>query len=325
MKSLWLENQMLEFRADLPIPEPIEDQALIRVRIAGVCSTDLELVRGYYPFSGIPGHEFVGEVVSSPMDRFRAGTRVVGEINIACGVCETCISGLTMHCEKRKTLGIHDWNGVFAEYLVLPLGNLHEVPDGIPDDLAVFIEPLAAAYEILEQIQIKPEDRVLIVGAGRLGQLIAQVLQGTGCELEVVARYAKQRELLANRKIYTVMEQGLGNKKYDVVIEASGSPSGFLLGMKSVSPRGKIILKSTFKDSTEVNLSGIVVDEVSLIGSRCGPFIPALRLLEEKRVDPRSLIEAVYPLDEGILAFEHATRPGVLKVLIQPGNLIFPG
>ncbi len=325
MKSLWLENQTLEFRADLPIPVPIEDQALIRVRLAGVCSTDLELVRGYYPFSGIPGHEFVGEVVSSPMNLFKVGKRVVGEINISCGVCETCKSGLTMHCEKRKTLGLHDWNGVFAEYLVLPVSNLHEVPDGIPDELAVFTEPLAAAYEILEQIQIKPEDRVLIVGAGRLGQLIAQVLQATGCDLEVVARYAKQRELLANRKICTVMEHGLGNKKYDVVIEASGSPSGFLLAMKSISPRGKIILKSTFKDSTEVNFSGIVVDEVSLIGSRCGPFVPALRLLEEKRVDPRPLIEAIYPLDKGMLAFEHTTRPGALKVLIQPANINLSG
>lgn len=321
MQSLWLENQKLEFRGDVPIPIPVEYEALIRVRMAGVCNTDLELVRGYYPFSGIPGHEFVGQVVSSPKDPSWVGKRVVGEINIACGVCETCKAGLTRHCEQRKTLGIHDWNGVFAEYLVLPLANLHAVSDAIPDELAVFTEPLAAAYEILEQIRLNPEDRVLIIGAGRFGQLVAQVLQVTGCELEVVARHPKQRELLAHRNILTITDQNLGDKKYDFVIEATGSPDGFLWARKSVRPRGKIILKSTYKGSVEVNFSGIVVDEISLIGSRCGPFEPALRLLEENRVDPRPLIEAVYPLEQGTLAFEHAARPGVLKVLIQPGDI----
>ncbi len=179
MHALWLENQKLELRADVPIPSPEEDEALIRVRLAGVCSTDLELVRGYYPFSGIPGHEFVGEVISAPRNSSWIGKRVVGEINIACGECETCKSGLTRHCEQRKTLGIHDWNGVFAEYLVLPLKNLHAVSDKIPDESAVFTEPLAAAYEILEQNQLNPDDKVLVIGAGRLGQLVAQVLQGS--------------------------------------------------------------------------------------------------------------------------------------------------
>jgi len=324
MQSLWLENQKLELRDDVPIPVPVEGEALIRVRLAGLCSTDLELVRGYYPFSGIPGHEFVGEVVSSPKNLSWVGKRVVGEINIACGVCETCKSGLTRHCEQRKTLGIHEWNGVFAEYLVLPLANLHVISDHIPDELAVFTEPIAAAYEILEQNHLNPEDRVLIIGAGRLGQLVAQVLQGTGCNLEVVARHPKQRELLANRCIRTITEQNLGDKKYDVVIEATGSPEGFFGARKSVRPRGKIILKSTYKWEMQVNFSGIVVDEVSLIGSRCGPFEPALRLLEENRVDPRPLIEAVYPLELGMLAFEQSAKPGVLKVLIQPGNIKLP-
>ena len=191
MQSLWLENQKLEFKADVPIPIPAEDEALIRVRLAGLCSTDLELVRGYYPFTGIPGYEFVGEVVSSPKDSSWVGKRVVGEINITCGICETCKSGLPRHCEPRKKLGIHDWNGVFAEYVVLPLTNLHTVSDQIPDDIAVFTEPIAAAYEIIEQNPLNPEDRVLIIGAGRIGQLVAQVLRGTGCKLEVMARHPK--------------------------------------------------------------------------------------------------------------------------------------
>lgn len=324
MHALWLENQKLELRADVPIPSPEEDEALIRVRLAGVCSTDLELVCGYYPFSGILGHEFVGEVISAPGNSSWIGKRVVGEINIACGVCNTCKSGLTRHCEQRKTLGIHEWNGVFAEYLVLPLKNLHAVSDKIPDESAVFTEPIAAAYEILEQNQLNPDDRVLIIGAGRLGQLIAQVLQGSSVDLEVVARHPKQHDLLRNRGIRSITEQNLGAKKYDVVIEATGSPDGFNWARKSVRPRGKIILKSTYKGDMQVNFSEIVVDEVSLIGSRCGPFEPALRLLEENRVDPRPLIEAVYPLKECTLSFEHAAKVGVLKVLIQPGNIKLP-
>jgi threonine dehydrogenase-like Zn-dependent dehydrogenase len=322
MRSLWLENQKLEFRDIVPIPVPADHEAFVRVRIAGVCSTDLELVGGYYPFSGIPGHEFVGDVVSSPSDPSWVGKRVVGEINIACRVCETCKSGYTRHCERRKTLGIHDWNGAFADYLILPLSNLHKVPDSIPDELAVFTEPLAAAYEILEHIRIDHENKILVIGAGRLGQLVAQVLQGTGCELEVVARHPRQRELLENRNIQTISEQSLGEKKYDVVIEATGSPDGFTLARKSISPRGTIILKSTYIGEMAVNFSGIVVDEITLIGSRCGSFEPALQLLEENKVDPRLLIEAVYPLEQGELAFEHAARSGALKVLIQPGDII---
>lgn len=319
MQSLWLDHQMLEFRADVPIPVPERGEALIRVLLAGVCSTDLELVRGYYPFSGIPGHEFVGQVVISPEDPTWIGKRVVGEINIACGHCDTCKSGLPQHCERRKTLGIHDWNGAFAEYLVLPLINLHSVPNHIPNEMAVFIEPLAAAHEILEQISLQPADRVLIIGAGRLGQLIAAVIQGTGCELDVIARYSKQHELLARRNIHTISENCLGSRKYDVVVEVTGSAEGFALASQSIRPRGRIILKSTYKGNVDVNFSGIVVDEVTLIGSRCGSFEPALGLLAEGKVDPRPLIETTFALEHGITAFETAAKPGVLKVLVQPG------
>ncbi len=318
MRGLWLENLNLSFINNLPTPVPKEDEGLIQVRLAGVCSTDLELVRGYYPFTGVPGHEFVGDVVSSPSDPSWVGKRVVGEINIACGVCAMCQSGLTRHCERRRTLGIHDWNGVFAEYMVLPLTNLHAVPGNISDQAAVFTEPLAAAYEIVEQTHLGREDSVLVIGAGRLGQLVAQVLQPTGCKLDVLVRQSKPLQLLARRNIHTISEHLLVDKKYDVVVEATGSPDGYTLAMKSIRPRGRVILKSTYKGDIQVNFSGVVVNEVTLIGSRCGPFEPALNSLATGQVDPLPMIDVVYPLDQGLAAFEQAALPGVLKVLIQP-------
>lgn len=317
MRAIWLEDQKLSNKTDVPQPHPGDFEALIRVRLAGICSTDLELVRGYYPFNGIPGHEFVGIVESSPSDRSWEGKRVVGEINIACGVCDMCKAGYNRHCEQRRTLGIHDWNGTFAEYLVLPLSNLHIVPDQVPDKMAVFTEPLAAAYEILEQVALTPDDRVLVIGAGRLGQLVAQVLQGTGCRLEVVARHPKQRQLLVKRGISVITEQNLADNKYDVVVEATGSTDGYFLARECIRPRGKIILKSTYKGDVKVNFSSIVVDEVTLVGSRCGPFKPALSMLVKGTVDPQPLIEGVYSLDQGLIAFEQAALPGMLKILIQ--------
>jgi threonine dehydrogenase-like Zn-dependent dehydrogenase len=320
MQSLWLDHQVLTFREDLVKPIPGKDQALIHLLLAGVCSTDLELVRGYYPFSGIPGHEFVGEVESSLDDPTWIGKRVVGEINIACEKCQTCMRGFPRHCENRKTLGIHDWNGVFAEYLVLPLSNLHIVPGNVSDEMAVFTEPLAAACEILEQTTILPTDRVLIIGAGRLGILAAMVIQHTDCELDVVIRHPKQNLLMEKLKIHTISEQNMESKKYDLVVEATGSMDGFKQAIKCVRPCGRVILKSTYKGTAEVDFSRIVVDEVTLIGSRCGPFDPALQLLSAGRVDPRPLIDAVYTLSRGIDAFTEASKPGILKVLIKPGK-----
>lgn len=318
MRGLWLEDLHLSFKNDISIPSPTGAEALIRVKLAGICSTDLELVRGYYPFSGVPGHEFVGEVVHSAFDPSWEGKRVVGEINVACGNCTMCRSGFPRHCERRRTLGIHDWNGVFTEFLVLPLANLHLVPENISDQVAVFAEPLAAAYEILEQTQLNPSDRVLVIGAGRLGQLVAQVLHHTGCQLEVLVRHAKARQLLALQNIRTITNQKLGASKYDVVVDATGSEDGFSLALKSIRPRGTIILKSTYKGDLQANFSKVVVDEVTLIGSRCGPFEPALKLLSDGQVDPLPLVEAVYPLEHSVAAFEQAAMPGVLKVLIQP-------
>jgi len=319
MLSLWLENQTLSVRTYVSEPILARGEALVMVRLAGVCSTDLELVRGYLPFIGIPGHEFVGEVTQSADDSSLVGKRVVGDINIACGKCEMCLSGLIRHCEHRKTLGIRDWNGAFAEYLTLPIKNLHQVPNTVPDEMAVFTEPLAAAHEILEQVNLQPGQRVLVIGAGRLGQLVAQTLALTDCRLDVLARHPRQRELLVSRKITVISEEDILKGKYEVVIEATGSPNGFTLARLAIRPRGTIVLKSTYRGNTEVDFSTIVVDELTLVGSRCGSFEPALELLASGKIDPRPLIEANYPLELGIQAFEHAARPGMLKILIHPG------
>jgi threonine dehydrogenase-like Zn-dependent dehydrogenase len=317
MQALWLENQKLFFRDDLEIPKPDEGEALVRVRLAGICSTDLEMVRGYYPFTGVLGHEFVGEIVEAPdLDLHRR--RVTGEINITCGDCPTCLRGDSSHCENRTTLGIHNRNGCFAEYLTVPVENLHFISDQISDEEAVFAEPLAAALEIQQQVQIRPTDRVLIVGAGRLGQLIAQTLALTGCDLQVVVRHDYQKTILENRGIQTLVEEQIPNKGYDWVVEATGSPDGFELAMRAVRPRGALILKSTYAGDLETNFSRIVVDEITIVGSRCGPFEPALRCLAAHQVDPTPLINAIYPLSEGEKAFEHASRAGIFKILLKP-------
>ncbi len=318
MQGLWLEEQQFSLRDDLLLPEPGTGQALIRVRLAGICSTDLELVRGYYPFTGVPGHEFIGEVIHSSDAPHLVGKRVVGEINISCGTCPTCRMGLPRHCEQRKTLGIHAWNGSFAQYLVLPVANLHPVPQDVPDEMAVFTEPLAAAHEIIEQAPILPGERVLVIGAGRLGLLVAAVLKSTPCQLEVLARHARQFELLEKQGVRAIARLDEGGKRYDVVVDATGSPDGFRLAAQAVRPRGRIFLKSTYQGDTQVNLSRLVVNEVTLIGSRCGSFEPAIELLVNRQVDPRLMIEAEFPLRDGLAAFRHAAQPGILKVLLRP-------
>lgn len=317
MQAVWLENGQLSFRDDLELCKPLPGEAVVRVRLAGICATDLEMVKGYHPFTGVLGHEFVGEVIDAPEYPAWVGRRVVGEINITCGVCSMCRSGRSAHCEQRSVLGISQRHGVFAEYTTLPLVNLHRVPDSLPDEVAVFTEPLAASLQILEQLTLRPSDKVLIVGAGRLGQLVAQVLSLTGCDLRVVARHVRQRELLAERGIQWVTEENIPVKKFDLVVEATGSTSGFSLACQAVRPRGCLVLKSTYTGDVSVNLSSLVVDEVTLIGSRCGPFKPALRLLDEGRVDPRPLIEGRYPLKEALKAINASDQPGALKILFE--------
>jgi threonine dehydrogenase-like Zn-dependent dehydrogenase len=314
MKALWLENNEISLREVPQVRRP--NEALIKIRKAGICSTDLELVKGYYPYTGILGHEFVGEVVEAD-DPSWIGQRVVGEINVVCHQCEQCLNGRSTHCENRTVLGIVDRDGTFAECTQLPVTNLHRVPDSVPDEMAVFTEPLAAALEIQEQISIKPTDRVLLIGAGRLGQLIAQTLALTGCDLGVVARHTHQQNLLKAREIRTIVEEEIQPWRWDVVVEATGSPSGFALARKAIRPRGTLVMKSTYKGEMHVNFSSIVVDEINIIGSRCGPFEPALRLMEARQVDPTVLIAGDFKLENALKAFERAAETGVLKVLVQ--------
>ena len=314
MNALWLENNRIDLR-DVPQPRN-PDEALIKIRKAGICSTDLELVKGYYPYTGILGHEFVGEVVEADEAAW-IGQRVVGEINVVCQRCEQCLNGRSTHCENRTVLGIVNRDGTFAEYTQLPIANLHRVPDSVPDEMAVFTEPLAAALEIQQQVQIKPMDRVLLVGAGRLGQLIAQTLALTGCDLRVIARHAHQQSLLMARGIRVIAEEEIEPWRWDVVVEATGSPSGFALVRKAIRPRGTLVMKSTYKGEVSVNFSSLVVDEINILGSRCGPFAPALRLMETRQVDPTVLIAEEFKLQDALKAFERAAEAGVLKVLVE--------
>ena len=317
MKAVWLEKNKISLRDVTQQRKP--NEALVKIRKAGICSTDLELVKGYYPYTGILGHEFVGEVVEADGENRASwiGQRVVGEINVVCNQCEQCLNGRPTHCEHRTVLGIVNRDGTFAEFTQLPIANLHRVPDSVPDEMAVFTEPLAAALEIQQQIQIKPTDRVLLIGAGRLGQLIAQTLALTGCDLRVVARHAHQRSLLKPRGIKIIAEEDIQPWRWDVVVEATGSPDGFALARKAIRPRGTLVMKSTYKGEMSINFSSIVVDEINIIGSRCGPFEPALRLMESRQVDPTVLIANEFKLDEALKAFERAAETGVLKVLIQ--------
>jgi len=315
MLALWLEDRRLRLRDDLEVADPPANEVMVRVTCAGICNTDVELLRGYYPFAGIPGHEFVGVVERGP-DRL-AGRRVVGEINAVCGDCVACRAGRPNHCERRTVLGIVDRNGAFAEYLTLPAENLHPVPDDLPDEVAVFTEPLAAALEIQEQVEVVESDRVLVVGDGKLGQLIARTLALTGCELQVVGRHPDKLELVKAAGIRAEIAYEVDPAGFDVVVECTGNPQGFALARRAVRPRGTLVLKSTYADALEIDASSLVVDEITLVGSRCGPFVPALRLLAEGKIDPRPLVHARYPLAQAIDAFDHAQRPGVLKVLLE--------
>jgi threonine dehydrogenase-like Zn-dependent dehydrogenase len=315
VRGLWLEERELRLRQELPRPQPPPGEALVRVLRAGVCNTDLELQRGYYPYRGVLGHEFVGVVEEGAAAL--AGRRVVGEINAVCHACAACRGGRPTHCARRTVLGIVGRDGAFAEYLALPAENLHPVPDSVPTDAATFTEPLAAALEIQEQVRIAAADRCLVVGDGKLGQLVAQTLALTGCELAVCGRHRRKLELLQARGIPTLDEEAVVPGSRDLVVECTGHPEGFTTARRALRPRGTLVLKSTYAGALTLDASALVVDEVTLVGSRCGPFAPALRLLAEKRVAVEPLIDARYPIDRGLEAFAHAARPGVLKVLLD--------
>jgi threonine dehydrogenase-like Zn-dependent dehydrogenase len=274
-------------------------------------------MRGYYPYTGIPGHEFVGTIAAAPDAPHRVGQRVVGGINIACGQCSLCRAGRPEHCFERSVLGIQHWPGAMATYLSLPLQNLLAVPDALPDDAAVFTEPLAAALQIQRQVRIEPSHHVLVLGAGTLGQLIARSLLPNVNQLGVVARYDSQRRRLESAGVEWLPETDVLPNRYDVVIEASGSAQGFALAQNALKPGGTMVLKSTFKGRVPVTLSELVVDEISVIGSRCGPMDQAVEALAARHIDPRPLIDAQYHLERGVAAFTAAAGPGRLKVLLK--------
>ena len=318
MRALVIDRE-LRLEKNYPTPTPPPGEALVRVLQAGICNTDLELVKGYLDFKGVPGHEFVGVVEQAAGREDLIGRRVAGEINAACGVCDTCRANRPTHCPQRTTLGINGRDGAFADYLRLPFENLHVLPESVSNDQATFVEPLAAACEILEQVKVCPTDRTVVIGDGKLGLLCAQVMALTGCQLMVVGRHPGKLQILDRRGINTTTQiDVIAPASLDLVVEATGTPDGFALARQLVRPRGTIVLKSTYEgQALPVNLTMVVVDEVSLVGSRCGPFDPAIRLLANRQVDVESLIQARYSLAEGVAAFERAAQHGTLKVIVE--------
>lgn len=318
MKALRFDRG-LRFIGEAPIPRR-DGECLIRVLLAGICNTDIEITHGYAGFQGILGHEFVGIVQEAP-DQQLLGKRVVGEINAGCGTCPGCQRGDARHCPARTVLGIHGREGAFAEYLSLPAGNLLEVPQTLRDEEAVFAEPLAAACEILEQTRIEPDHQVVLIGDGKLGQLISRVLHLTGAQLILIGKHETKLALARQKGIKAISVEHAGSlhpRSFDFVVEATGSPAGFDFALNLVRPRGTLILKSTFFGGLSIDTARIVVDELTVLGSRCGRFSRALELLQSHQVEVNDLLSAMFPLQEGHRAFETAQAPGVLKVLLRP-------
>lgn len=317
MRSLILEDGKLGLRQEAEPPRPGKGDSLIRVTQAGVCATDLALLRGYMNFSGVPGHEFVGLAESGPY----AGCRVVGEINMACGRCDTCARGMRSHCPQRSVLGIAGHPGAFADYVVLQDANLHLVPESLSDDAAVFVEPLAAAFEIPAQIDLQPGCKALVAGDGKLGLLCAQVLALSGLEVTVAGRHADREALLPSgvRHRCGMLEADSPplRPQFDLAVEASGRPELLARLISGMLPRSRVILKTTLERPHNLDLAPVVINEISLHGSRCGPFAPALKALASGTVQVERMIEGRYPLSEAKAAFAHAGRPGSLKVILE--------
>jgi threonine dehydrogenase-like Zn-dependent dehydrogenase len=354
MKAIVFDDE-LKCVENYPVPEPKEKDALIRVGMAGICNTDIEITRGYLGFHGVIGHEFVGIVEKAPENaKNLIGKRVVGEINCGCGVCDYCKKGMGKHCQGRTTLGIQGKDGAFAQYVTLPIANLHLVPDSVSDEEAVFTEPLAAAFEITEQVRVKPTDNILVLGDGKLGLLCAFVLRLTEAHVTLAGRHETKLNIARNelprgetttrkhpmersdtkpsrsklrgmdprgnqhiRALNITGEKPGDERAYDIVVEATGSTEGFKKALQLVKPRGTIVLKSTVAAPSEMNLAPLVIDEITLIGSRCGPFETALRALAQKHVDVKPLISGIYAFDRAQEAFEKAQEKGILKVIID--------
>lgn len=306
-------DQQLRFTEFAELREPREGEIVVDVLQAGICETDLQLCRGYMGFQGIPGHEFVGIARGG---RF-AGQRVVGEINCACNKCSACLRGMRNHCPNRTVIGILNHDGAFADRLLVPEENLLLVPETLTTDQAVFVEPLAAACRIPQQIPVSGRQAV-VLGAGRLGNLCAQVLAHHGCEVTVIGRHEEKLRLLADRGIaVTRLDEMTPERTADVVVDCTGSPTGFPLALQLVRPCGAVVLKTTVADSQTMQMAPVVIDEVQVIGSRCGPFDIALQLLSGGHVDVAPLLSARYPLEDAVVAFEHARRKDTLKVLLD--------
>jgi threonine dehydrogenase-like Zn-dependent dehydrogenase len=294
-------------------------EAVVRVTLSGICNTDVEIVRGYAGFDGTIGHEFVGVVESAP-DESLKGRRVVGEINAGCGRCALCLGGDARHCPNRTVLGIVGRDGAHAEFLRLPVVNLLPVPDELPDKHAVFCEPLAAAYGIMERVEVGEETRVAVIGDGKLGLLCAQALALSSRSVLLVGKHPEKLRIAAERGIETATLDKIKGRarEFDVAVEASGAETGFALALDLLRPRGTLVLKSTFKGATRMETTRIVVDEINVVGSRCGRFAPALDLLRTGAVDVESLISEEYRLNDGLRAMKRATERGVIKVLLKP-------
>jgi threonine dehydrogenase-like Zn-dependent dehydrogenase len=312
MRALVFDGKL---RLDYAAPAPVGSENLLKILQTGICKTDLELIAGMYNFSGSLGHEFVGQVIEGMPEL--VGKRVVGEISIVCGNCDFCQKGIPSQCRNRRTIGIRGYPGAFADWLGLPTRNLHVVPDTVRNDQAVFVEPLAAALQITEAVHIVPRDRVILLGAGKLGMLAAQILRLTGADVVAVVRREKQARLLENWHIPAVEGKDLRDQSAQVVVDCTGQAEGFAESLRLVESRGTIVLKSTYHGVPAADLTQIAVREIRVVGSRCGPFAAALRLLEADAVDVESLIEARYPLDEAIRAVEHAGQKGALKIVLD--------
>jgi threonine dehydrogenase-like Zn-dependent dehydrogenase len=316
MQALHWDGRELRLKSSYRTPAVDSRFALVKVALAGICSTDLQILKGYMGFTGVPGHEFVGSVREGPGEWI--GKRVVGEINFGCGDCEFCRRDLSCHCPNRRVMGILNADGAFAEYVSLPVANLHAVPDNVGDEEAVFTEPLAAAFEILTQMQFNPGDEVLVLGDGKLGNLCAQVLRLTGAKITALGKHADKLALLKKAGVRTIQLSDWQPRWFDVVVEATGSAAGLKLALSAVRPRGTLILKSTIAGNHEISLATIVINEINVIGSRCGPFADALEALAANQVSVTPLIEKVYGLTDGVDGLRHAAQAGARKILLRP-------
>lgn len=314
MRALMLKAGKAQFRSDCPPAEPVDGEVRVRVLKAGICETDVQLIRGYMGFEGVLGHEFVGIAETGPLE----GRRVVGEINCSCGECVFCRAGLETHCPNRSVLGILDRDGAFADSLQLPARNLHPVPDEIPTEIAVLTEPLAAAFQIPAQLPLENYRNVVVLGDGRLGNLCAQVIRLSGNQVTVVGKHQEKLKLLEQLDLETKPLADLQPKREaDLVVDCTGSPTGLPLAIQLVKPRGTIVMKTTVAGEQTLSLAPLVIDEITLVGSRCGPFDRALEALRKQEVDVRCLLSGSYPLEQSLEALDRAQQGGVLKLLLD--------